>query len=339
MRVVAATCSVILLGHATGALAAPLVQELRETAQRATVRGQLDRATGLLRGAWELSRNVTDLRELAKTMSMNGQFEEAIEAYKRVLAMKPGAEIAREARDEVRRLEAAPAPFKDRLPHKFRATGPARRAFRQGMKQIRHKNKREEAVRFLRAALVLDPELPGPYRVLGALYGKLGDPKKERAFLTDYLRIRPDGRIADTVRKRLKDSGILAGVTLKASFPCQIWINGRPLGKVTPLKGLHLPSGSYTISFVNAQYHIIRNKRVTLRTGEKTTVSFAFGVLDVKLEPWARVRASGRDLGLWSAVGLPVGEYNLSLEAHDNSRQKKVRVLIEAGKTTKVTRW
>lgn len=295
-------------------------------------------AAGLLRGAWELTHDVKVLRQLGRTLSMSGQFEEAIEVYEDALQRDPGGPAASEVKQEIKRLKNAPAPFRDQLPTKFRATAQARRAFRDGMALSRRKKYRE-ALPYLRAALVLDPELPGTYRVLGGIYGKLGDPKKEREFLRDYLRIRPDGRLADLVRKRLKGSGLLTALTLTSSFPCEIWVNGRPMGRSTPVKDLLLPKGSYTISFINGEYHVIRNKRVRVEAGGKSTVSFAFGVLKVDLNPWARVRADGRDLGLWNTLGLPVGEYRLSLVAHDGSKRKKMPVFVEEGKTTTVSSW
>jgi tetratricopeptide (TPR) repeat protein len=267
---------------------------------------------------------------------MNGRFEEAVEVYERVLKHKPPKADAAQLRTEIKRLKRAPEPFKDQLPKKFRATAQAGRAFRQGMFHVRRK-RLGKAVPLLRAALVLDPELPGTYRVLGGVYGKLGNPEKEREFLLDYLRIRPDGRIADAVRKKLKGTKLLSAVSLTSSFPCDIWINGRPMGVSTPVKQVWLPGGNFTISFINARYHIIRNKRTSIEPGGKAEVAFEFGVLKVDLKPWARIRATGRDLGLWDHIGLPVGEYPLSLVAHDNSKRRKMTVVIEAGKTKTLT--
>ena len=318
---------------------AGLAEELTDAARRSLVQGRINMAAGLLRGAWELTGDVKVLRQLGRTLSMSGQFEEAIEVYEDALQRDPKGPGASEVKQEIKRLKSAPTPFRDQLPTKFRATPQARRAFKDGMALSRRK-KYKEALPYLRAALVLDPELPGTYRVLGGIYGKLGDPKKEREFLRDYLRIRPDGRLADMVRKRLKGSGLLTALTLTSSFPCEIWVNGRPMGRTTPVKDLLLPKGNYTISFINGEYHVIRNKRVAVGAGgTKSAVSFAFGVLKVDLKPWARVRADGRDLGLWNTLGLPVGEYKLSLVAHDGSKRKDLSVFVEAGKTTTGSSW
>lgn len=307
-------------------------------AQAALLQGKFPLAAVLLRGAWEVSHDVKALDQLARAQAMGGQFDEAAETYARILTLKPPPELAARARAEMERLKAAPAPFSDEIFARVRATNHGEEAFKKGLALARRKQL-EQAVRYLRAALVLDPMLPGTYRVLGGVYGKLKDPKKEREFLQDYLRIRPDGKIAEQVRARLKPTKVLANLRLEASYPCAIWVNGRPLGLTTPVKDLLLPGGTYTVSFVNAEYHIIRNKRVKVAPAGDATVRFEFGVLTVDLDPWARARANGKDLGLWTTIGLPVGTYSLALVAHDMSRKKEVEVTVHPGKITRIDRW
>lgn len=320
----------------------PMAKKLNDAAQKAMVAGQMAMAATLLRGAWEISQDAQTLQQLAQVNTMTGQFDEALENYQQLLKMKPGEQVVRLARAESQRLKNMPAPFSDELLARVRATPEAKQAFTTGVKLAKGKDPKSlvKSTRFLRAALVLDPELPGTYRILGAVYGKLKDPAKERTFFEDYLRIRPDGRIAEEVRKRLKPSGVLATVTLTASFPCEVWVNGRPLHKTTPVKDLLLPSGKHTISFTNINtYHIVRNMRVWLGKGQKTSVDFPYGALELKLNPWARVRANGRDLGLWNPIGLPVGRYSFELTAFDNSRTKQVGIQIKPGKTHTISKW
>lgn len=322
----------------TSSAAPPLADQLEIEAQRSLVQGQVGLSATLLRGAWELSHDFKYLKQLAQAQTMAGHFDQAIETYKKILSLNPPPAIAANARSEVRRLKATPAPFSDELPKGQHATEFAKLAFKQGLQLVRRKQL-AQAIRYLRAALVLDPVLPGTYRVLGAVHGKLKDPKKEREFLQDYLRIRPDGTIADGVRKRLAPTGLLGNVALNASFPCDVWINGRPLGLKTPVKEFSLPEGSYTVSFVNVDYHIVRNRRVKVRPATRTSVSFSFGVLELDLNPWARARASGKELGLWPKIGLPVGTYQLSLVAHDMSKNKELELTMQAGKTIKISKW
>jgi tetratricopeptide (TPR) repeat protein len=316
----------------------PLAKKLVSAAQMSIVEGQTSLAITLLRGAWEIVHDPEVLRQLAEANSMAGQHAEAIESYKRLLKHSPSSDVARAAKAEISRLEQAPAPFEDRLARHRPARAQARAAFAKGVKLHRRK-KLGQAIRYLRAALVLAPELPGPYRYLGGIYGQLKDSARERAFLMDYLRIRPDGRIADIVRKRLKPTGELASVDLRSSFPCQIWVNGRRMNKQTPLQGLLLPPGNYTVSFVNGDYHVVKNKRIRLSAGQEVSYEFPFGILVLKLKPWATPRANGRYIGLWDKIGLPVGEYELSLVAHDDSQRKRMTISVQAGETVTVRKW
>src|SRR6185369_8437029 len=145
------------------------------------------------------------------------------------------------------------------------------------------------AARLLEAALRLDPELPGPYRLLGVIYGRLGDHAREVRFLAAYLRLRPEGPIAEEVRKRLATEKVLGDLNLDASFPCEVRVDGRSMGRMTPVKKLRLPAGRYTITLVNDKFHIVRNLHVEMVAGETVSKAFSFGVLRTKLDPWARI--------------------------------------------------
>jgi tetratricopeptide (TPR) repeat protein len=334
-----------LAASPAGGAPPPMAKKLNDDAQKALVAGQMALAATLVRGAWEISRDAQTLQQLAQINTMTGQLDEAMESYQLLLKMKPPKQVAELARSEIQRLKNMPPSFADELPPRVRATAEAKQAYTHGLKLAKSKDRKalNQATRYLRAALVLDPELPGTYRVLGAVYGKMKDPAKEQAFFQDYLRIRPDGRIAEAVRKRLKPTGVLATVTLTSSFPCEVWVNGRELHRKTPVKDLLLPSGKHIISFTNVdQYHLVRNMRVWLGKGQKTTVDLPIGVLEVKLKPWARVRAFGQDLGLWSTIGFPLdrtNRYELKLTAHDGSRSKNVAVTFRPGKTHTISRW
>jgi tetratricopeptide (TPR) repeat protein len=281
--------------HAAPSSARTLVEALRSAVHKSTVTGQLPVAAVLAQGAWELSQQAPDLERLARLQVLMGDYDNAISSYDLLLKQTLDAANRKAVAAEVARLKRATAPLRDELRARPRATAFARKAFKRGLRLAR-KKKYARAICLLRAALVLDPVLPGTYRVLGGIYGKLDAKQQEAKFLMDYLRVRPDGRIANAVRRRLKKSGVLGSIRLEASFRSAIWINGRAMGLKTPAKRVTLPPGSYTVSFVHADYHIVRNMRVTLDKGEKRKLRFDFGVLQVKLSPWARVRASGRDL-------------------------------------------
>lgn len=316
----------------------PLEKRLVEQAQVALLNGKIPLAAALLRGARELSEDFAILLQLAQVNSMAGQFEEAAEHYRDVLKLNPPPETAKHARSEIERLKSMPAPFTDELLARVQVTDFAEEAFSIGAAYAK-KTVYIDALRFLRAALMLDPTLPGTYRLLAAIHGKLKNAEKEKNFLQDYIRIRPDGAIADQIRKRLKPLGLLSSVSLAASYPCKIWVNGRPMGRETPYEALLLPSGYHTISFVSEKYHLVRNKRVLLKPGEAIKFSFDFGLLTIKLKPWARARANGKDLGLWEDLGLPEGTYQLSLTAFDKSKKKDMELSIQAGKQTLIDTW
>ncbi len=327
-----------VLNYSLSSFANPLLaKKFTNQADVLLIKGKIAEAIVLYQAAWEMLRDIETLRHLARAQTMAGQFDEAIENYKLVLKKKPPPEVIDQVENEIKRLQNMPASFSDQLFSRVHLTPEARMAFKKGVHIARKKNLKE-AIRYLRAALILDPNLPGTYRILGAVYGKLKNPAKEQRFLQDYLRLNPIGRNADVVRKRLRKSGLLTEVSIEASFPCQLWVNGRQLNKLTPVKSLLLPPGHYTFSFVSEKYRIIRNIRTQLNK-ENAKVVFNFGVIEFKLKPWARVRANKRDLGLWDTIGLPVGKYLLDLEAHDGSRRKRINVNVEPGKIFTISSW
>jgi hypothetical protein len=332
----------------------PVIKEIQDAAGKS-----LSRLLTLQRGAYEIEPDAGNLLALAKVQAMVGLLAEAVKSYQRLLATKPHKVVADMFRNEIKRLKQMPSPFDTVSVPVERATAEARQALAHGRRLARRADPDalNRSIRYFRAALVLDPELPGTYRALVAAHDKLKDPAKKQAFLLEYLRIRPDGRDADEARKQLGPTGELASLTLTASFPCKIWINGRSLGKTTPVRDLLLPPGTHLVSFANINpYHILKNERVVLRKGQRATLDFPFGVLKVKLRPRARVSAAqwhttpstspglggwggGQDLGPWRTLGLPVGKYAIELTAQDNSRRKTLDVVIQAGKTVNISSW
>ena len=311
---------------------------LEKAAEAAVVKGDYPRAVALFRGLAALRpKDPSPDYRLAEVYTLAGQYEEAIGEYKR-FAARPEADAARKARaeSESKRLEDAPAPFAETLFRQASATPESKRLFEEGKKDAQAK-RWQAAINELQAALLLDPDLPGPYRLLGAVYGKTGDRTQERLFLADYLRVRPDGKIADTVRSTLGKEHVLGTLTVEASWPCKVYINGRETGHSTPLKKYALPPGRYVITLENDQYHTVGNLHVDISTGKETEKSFAFGLLSTKLDPWARVRVDGKDVGLWDEVGVPEGKHNVSYTSHDGTKEKSVELLIKGGARAKLS--
>jgi tetratricopeptide (TPR) repeat protein len=311
---------------------------LEKAAEQAVVSGQYPRAVALFRGLAALRpKDPSPQYRLAEVYTLAGQYEEAIGEYRR-FAARTEADPARKQRAdaEAKRLEEAPAPFAETLFKQGAATNEAKRLFDDGKKDAQAK-RWQTAINELQAALLLDPDLPGPYRLLGAVYGKTGDRAQERLFLADYLRVRPDGKIADTVRARLSKEHVLGTLNIDASWPCKVYINGRETGKMTPLKGYALPPGKYVVGLENEQYHVVRNLKVDITTGKETSKAFAFGILSTKLDPWARVRVDGKDIGLWDEAGIPEGTHNVSYKSHDGAKEKSVELTIKGGARAKLS--
>lgn len=334
----ASPLAMLLLFTASAAHATDDGAWLEKAAEAAVVKGEYPRAVALLRGLAALRpKDPSPDYRLAEVYTLAGQYEEAIGEYRRFTA-RPEADPARKARaeGEAKRLEEAPAPFAETLFKQASATPEAKRLFEEGKKDAQAK-RWQPAVNELQAALLLDPDLPGPYRLLGAVYGKTGDRGQEKLFLADYLRVRPDGKIADTVRQTLAKEHVLGTLTIESSWPCHVYINGRDTGKTTPLKKYSLPPGKYVVGLENEQYHTIGNLHVTVVTGKDTEKSFEFGVLSTKLDPWARVRVDGKDIGLWDEVGVPEGTHNVSYKSHDGTKEKSVELTIKGGTRAKLS--
>jgi tetratricopeptide (TPR) repeat protein len=311
---------------------------LDKAAEQAVVSGQYPRAVALFRGLGALRpRDPSAQYRLAEVYTLAGQYEDAISEYRR-FAQRPEADAPRKAHaeSEAKRLEEAPAPFAETLFKQAAATSEAKKLFDEGKRDAQAKHY-QPAINELQAALLLDPDLPGPYRLLGAVYGKTGDRAQERVFLADYLRVRPDGRIADTVRERLAKEHVLGTLSVDASFPCKVLLNGRETGRMTPFRHFALPPGKYLVGLENEQYHIVRNLRVDVQTGKDTPKFFAFGILMTRLDPWARVRVDGKDIGLWDEAGIPEGKHSVVYVSHDGVKQKSVELDIKGGARQKLS--
>jgi tetratricopeptide (TPR) repeat protein len=311
---------------------------LEKAAEQAVIAGQFPRAVAMLRGLGALRpKDPSPTYRLAEVYALAGQFEESIGEYRR-FAARPEADPARKARaeSEAARLEEAPAPFAEQLFRLMPATVEAKKLFEEGKKDAQGK-RYEAAIRELQAALLLDPDLPGSYRLLGAVYGKVGDKSEERRFLADYLRVRPDGQIADTVRQKLKGDNVLGTITVESSWPCKVLINGRETGRMTPLKKFAVPAGKYIVGLENEQFHIVRNLRVDVVAQKDSEKKFNFGILLTKLDPWARIRVDGKDIGLWDEAGIPEGKHTVALKAHDGSKEKTVMLEIRGGAREKLS--
>lgn len=324
------------------------VKWLTVPAERAILNSQYARAAILYQGALALQVNAPALLwRLAEVYTMGGQFSLAQDTYREWLEVGKNATKIARAKSEIRRLATAPAPFveSDDTRSAVRQRTFAMKAVRRA-RRLRRRQPRT-AIRFLQAALVMDSTLVGAYRLIGAIYGRLKDRASEQAFYVKYLRMRPGGRLAAMVRKKVKAHPEVAKITFAASFPCMVFVNRGLLDnkQLTPMKDVVLPSGEYTVVFYNRKFHFGKKVRIKVVAGQAQTVTAKFGVLDVKLKPWARVRAmrtSGtgwRDLGLWESVGLPVGTYRVDFKTDDGKKRMTKTIRLRSGKTVVINRW
>ena len=56
-----------------------------------------------------------------------------------------------------------------------------------------------------------------------------------------------------------------------------------------------------------------------------------------QLDPWARVRVDGKDIGLWDEAGIPEGTHNVTYKSHDGSKEKSVELTIKGGARAKLS--
>ena len=323
--------------------AMPDAKWLIKEAETAVDRGNMTHAIVLYRGAVALTgENPKVLYRLAEVYRMAGQFAEASDTFRRFMTLCKDPTLKAKAKEAIEAMKSMPAPFVDsEIRASLRARPYGIKAFTLGRKAFRRRRYRV-AVRYFQAALMLDPTLVGVLRWLGQVFDKLKQTEQAQRYYIKYLRIMPAGRNAEVVRKRLKDKSVLGKVTMEASFPCEVWINRNPLvGKKTPVKNLLLPSGEYSVIFYNRKYHVGRKMRVRVERGKTARVRFDFGVLRIKLKPWARVRVDGRDVGLWTEIGIPSRRkpYRVDMVSYDG-KHKMTRILtIPPAKVITIDRW
>jgi tetratricopeptide (TPR) repeat protein len=302
---------------------------------------QSGRAIALLRGAGALSPDPKVYAELAAAYQRTGQFDLAAHEYRRYASLETDRPRSEAALAKAKDLDEQPRGFAEGAFRAAPATQDAVWAFGEGQKRFKAKKFRE-AIPFFQAALLLDPGQPGPYRMLGVSFGKIGDKPQEARFLVEYLRVRPDGPIADTIRKQLGKGSGLGSLTIEASYPCDVMINGRDLaGKLTPIKKLAMPAGGYSISLGSDNLHgqwTIRD-RVVVEAGKDAVFKLPLGVLQVKLEPWARISVDGKYRGSYEELGLRAGEYKVHLESADGTKVKDATVIIQPGQRFIIDKW
>ncbi len=323
----------------------PSADWLIKDAETAINLGQTGKAIAIYRGAVVLRDEDPELVfRLADAYRMAGELAEASQEFRRFLEISKDPKRRKEAREAIAVMAKMPALFVDRdLKREVYSREHGVEAFKRGRAMSR-KKRNDMAVRYFEAALMLDPTLVGVLRWLGQIYAATDDKTKAAEYYARYLRTMPAGKNADIVRKRLMevDEKFMGSLSLTSSYPCEVWINGVPVtGRSTPIKNFRLPDGEYSIVFYNREYHIGHKQRVFVKRTEQETIHFPFGILETKLEPWARVRVDGLDVGLWNTVGIPARDkpYTVRFVSHDGKKRMEKQITIEAEKTVTVDKW
>lgn len=294
------------------------------------VRGDGDEAVWKLADAWKLA----------------GRFEEAAEDLERYREAVADPAKKTKADDEIEALKARPEAFSSTFRVKP-ATREATEAFKRGRKFFAQK-KYEEAILLFKAGYSMAPDLPGNLRELGQAYEKLGRGDEAIKFYARYLRMRPFGKNADTVRERLQKVGYTARLTVDSAMPCEeIWMNGQPFPLKVPAKDIVVAPGYYKALCWAPKYHLAYYEDVRLQKGESGRLEFAWAVIVNQLDPWARVivedsLAPGKmkDIGSFEENGVPVPRdrraLRVVLRAGDGSKQKELLVKLEPGQKVKL---
>ncbi len=279
--------------------------------------------------------------KLAEAWTLAGQFK----AASRVLGYYAGAVKdpvrKQKAQEEMASLDKREQGFAGRFTV-TPALNEAKEAFKRGRAAFKSK-KYDKAILYFKAGVVMAPDLPGNYRELGESFDKLGQPAEANEFFVRYLRIRPFGKNADDVRKRLAKSKIVGKLTIESALPCdEVWIEGQRVPVKLPVKAHPMAPGTYEMLCFNEKYHHVQYERVEVKQGEAAKIAFNWAVLENKLDPWGRVviedaRDGKRmmDIGLWPEVGVPVPNdrraLKITMTAGDGTKKKEEFVKLAPG--------
>lgn len=285
--------------------------------------------------------------KLAEAWTLAGEFESAIEELERFSAATGDKAEELKADEEIEALRKRPEGFTSNAFTVEQATKQATEAFKRGRKLYAAK-KYADAVAMFKAGSVMAPDMPGSYRELGEAYDKLGKADEATAFFLRYLRLRPFGKNADAIRKRLEKAGVLGKLSIESSVNCeQVVVNRLPLGKKLPALDLVVAPGRYRILCYNEALHFAHYLRVDVTKGKTTAAKFQLAILENGLDPWGRIVLEDadnpgdmKDIGLWKEIAVPVPDdrraLKVKLRSADGTKTKETLVKLEPGKRLKI---
>ncbi|MBI4508365.1 MAG: tetratricopeptide repeat protein [Deltaproteobacteria bacterium] len=287
---------------------------------------------------------------LSQAWTLAGQFDAAAEEIERYRDAVSNPEKRTRAEAEIDALRSRTEGFSGRVFELVPAKSQAAVAFKMGRKLFGAK-KYAEAILLFKAGYLMAPDLPGNLRELGESYDKLGRSGEANDFFVRYLKMRPFGNNANKVRERLQKAGLVGKLTIDSSFPCElVMVNRQLLPTKLPIQGMVVAPGKYKLLCYNSQYHLAHYDEATVAKGDSVRVTFAWAILENKLDPWGRIvlenpdaKRAGQmfDIGTWEEIGVPVPDdrraLKVVLRAGDGSKSKELFLKIEAGKRILLT--
>jgi tetratricopeptide (TPR) repeat protein len=285
--------------------------------------------------------------KLAEAWTLAGEFDAAIEELERYESAVTDKAKKERAREEIASLETRPKGFSGNVFNVASADKQAAEAFKQGRKLFGAK-KYAEAVVLFRAGIVMAPDMPGSYRELGEAYDKLGKSQEATDFFIRYLRLRPFGKNADQVRKRLEKAGVVGKLSIESSFPCELVMMDRQTvpGKL-PIANMVVAPGKHRLLCYTEKYHFASYIWADVTKGGSAKAKFEWAIIENALDPWGRIVLENpaeagefTDIGLWKEIGVPIPDdrrsLSVKLKAADGTKTKETLVKLEPGKRIKI---
>ena len=141
-----------------------------------------------------------------------------------------------------------------------------------------------------------------------------------------------------TVQPRLVPRG--GTLTVRSTMTCRIKIRGKLVGEAPVVRHATTPGERVKVVCLNAALGIRETRRVKVRPGADTAVSFRFGILNINLDPWAKVSVDGRPRGTTPArLHLSEGEHKIVLRNPKQKLERRRSVEIRAGKVQRISSW
>jgi len=277
---------------------------------------------------------------LAQAWVAQGDYVRAVEVLDRFIVNTSDFGKRSRARRVKNNLQQASNPFAKQFRRNRNQTRRyAGMAFKKGRLAFR-KKRYADAQLYFRIGAAINPNLVGFLRELGATYDKLGMNKQKIKFYYRYLRRRPFGKNAATIRKALKKTkGLLTPLTISTSMKCQeLWINGQKINRVKlPMKNVLVAPGKYRGLCLNYKHNFGMFENSVVRKGKPATLAFRWTVLVNALKgPTGRIALEDARTG--KMRNLPLASRMVGVVVPGNNRALKV-VLTSLNRSKKVERY